>query len=195
MTTARLFGARRTRICGAMRTLFTILALAVLAAPALAQQKPAKPAPRPAAETNTPKAIGKFEDWEAATHVEAGQTVCYAFTYAQSSAPAVPGRGKVVLTVTERQSGRDAVAISAGFSYAANASVGVQVDQAAVDDFYTAQRSAFARDGHATVTAFERARSMVATSPAPQNLKVTDTFSLKGFTAAYAAITKACPAK
>ena len=127
--------------------------------------------------------------------MEAGQTVCYAFTYAQSSAPALPGRGKVVLTVTQRQSGRDAVAISAGFSYAANAAVGVLVDQAALDDFYTAQRSAFARDGHAAVTAFQRARSMVATSPAPQNVKVTDTFSLKGFTAAYGAINKACPAK
>ena len=69
----------------------------------------------------------------------------------------MPGRGKVVLTVTERQSGRDAVAISAGYTYAANASVGVSVDQAALDDFYTAQRSAFARDGHAAVVAFERA--------------------------------------
>jgi len=47
--------------------------------------------------------------------------------------PAVPGRGKVVLTVTQRQGGRDAVAISAGFSYAANAAVAVQVDQANFD--------------------------------------------------------------
>src|ERR1700722_14744659 len=187
MTTARLSGARRTRISGAMRTLLTILALSILAVPALAQPKPAKPPARPAAApTNAPKSIGKFDDWEAATHVEAGQNVCYAFTYAKSSIPpAMPGRGKVVLTVTERQSGRDAVAISAGYTYAANASVGVSVDQAALDDFYTAQRSAFARDGHAAVVAFERARQMVAAGPGPQSTKVTDTFSLKGFTAAY----------
>ena len=55
--------------------------------------------------------------------------MCYAFTRAQSSAPAVPGRGDVVLTVTERTGGRDAVAISAGFAYAANAAVAVNVDQ------------------------------------------------------------------
>jgi len=194
MTTARLFPDRRARICGAMRTILALLALFAIA-PALAQTKPpAKPPAHPApVATNSPKSIGKFDDWEAATHVEAGQTVCYAFTYAQSSAPALPGRAKVVLTVTERQAGRDAVAISAGFSYAANASVTAQADQTALDDFYTAQRSAFARDGHAAVTAFQRSRTMLAISPAPQNVKVTDTFSLKGFTAAYSAINKACP--
>jgi hypothetical protein len=182
-----------------MRTLPAVLALLAaccVAAPALAQSKPpVKPShPAPTPRTNAPKAIGKFDDWEAATHVEAGQTVCYAFTYAQSSAPAMPGRDKVVLTVTQRQSGRDAVAISAGFSYAPNASVAVQVDQATLD-FYTAQRSAFARDGHAAVVAFEKGNSAVAQSPAPHNVRVTDTFSLKGFTAAYAATNKACPAK
>jgi hypothetical protein len=197
MTAARLLTTLHTHIGGAMRTLPAVLALLVaccVTAPVLAQPKPAKPSHPAPARTNPPKAIGKFDDWEAATHVEAGQTVCYAFTYAQTSAPAVPGRDKVVLTVTQRQSGRDAVAISAGFSYAANAAVAVQVDQATLD-FYTAQRSAFARDGHGAVLAFEKARSAVAVSPAPHNVQVTDTFSLKGFTAAYGAINKACPAK
>ena len=36
----------------------------------------------------------------------------------KNSAPALPGRGEVVLTVTERPSGRDTVAISAGFPFA-----------------------------------------------------------------------------
>jgi len=189
--TLALFPTRRTRICGVP----AILASLVLATPALAQQKTAKPAPHPTpAATNPPKAIGKFDDWQAATHVEAGQTVCYAFTYAQSSTPAVPGRDKVVLTVTQRQSGRDAVAISAGFTYATNAAVAVQIDQAAFD-FYTAPRSAFARDGHGAVTALQHAKLLVAQSPAPHNIQVSDTFSLKGFSAAYIAINKACPAK
>ena len=38
---------------------------------------------------------------------------------AKHSVPALPGRGEVVLTVTERPSGRDTVAISAGFTYSA----------------------------------------------------------------------------
>ncbi len=152
---------------------------------------PSHPAPpRPAG----PKAIGKFEDWTAAINMEAGQTVCYAFTRAQSSQPAISGRGDVVLTVTERSTPRDAVAISAGFAYAQNATVSVAIEGTNFD-FYTAQRSAFARDGHATVVDFQKGAKVVAKSPGPKGAPVTDTFSLSGFSAAYAAILKACPAK
>jgi hypothetical protein len=195
MSIARLFIPPCIRMCRAMRA-FPVLPVAVLllAAPAWAQ-KPKPPAhPAPAATANAPKAIGKFDDWQAATHVEGGQTVCYAFTRAAGSTPSLPGRGDVVLTVTQRPALRDAVAISAGFTYATGAAVDVQVDQTALE-FYTAQRSAFARDGHAVVNGLQKAGKMVAKSPGPRNAQVADTFSLKGFSAAYAAINKACPPK
>ena len=182
-----------------MRALLLLL-IPVLLVPSLAGAQ-SKPAPKPAAAApaaastaNTPKRIGKFEDWTAATHVEAGQTVCYAFTTAQSSVPPVSGRGDVNLTVTERSPSRDAVAISAGFTYAANSAVAVQADTVAME-FYTAQRSAFARDGKAAVQAFLKGKQVLARSPNPKGGTVTDQFSTKGFTAAYAAINKACPAK
>ena len=86
------------------------------------------------------------------------------------------------------------VAIEAGFTYPQNAAVTMQVDQAGLD-FYTSQRNAFARDGKAVVGAFEKGNRAIARSPGPNGQQVTDTFSLKGFSAAYQAITKACPAK
>jgi hypothetical protein len=172
--------------------LLALLAFAAIAPPAFAQT--AKPGAKThAAAPAGPKAIGRFEDWTAATNKEAGQTVCYAFTRAQASAPAVSGRGDVVMTVTERSGGRDAVALSAGFAYAANAAVSVVVDQQPPLDFYTAQRSAFARDGHAAVQAFLKGKQVIAHSPGPK-AAVADTFSLRGFNAAYGAIAKACPA-
>jgi hypothetical protein len=150
-----------------------------------------KPAPAPSG----PKQIGKFDDWTAATHQEAGHMVCYAFTRAQS-ASAVPSRGGVIMTVTQRPSGRDAVAIEAGYSFPASASLTLQVDQAGFD-FYTAQRNAFARDGKAIVAAFQKGTRAIARAPGPKDkdISVTDTFSLKGFSAAYGAIVKACPPK
>jgi hypothetical protein len=171
---------------------------ALIVSPALAQQ-PAAPAAKKkpvaaAPKAAGPKAIGAFDDWIAATHQEAGQPVCYAFTRAQSSTPALPGRGAVILTVTQRVAGRDAVAIEAGFAFAANATVSVQADQTGLD-FYTDKRAAFARDGRAAVTAFRASARAVARSPGPHEATVTDTFSLKGFTAAYEAISKACPPK
>jgi hypothetical protein len=162
------------------------------AAQSRAAHGPARPGAR--ANPNAPKSIGKFEEWQAATHVEAGQTVCYAFTRAQSSTPEIKGRGDVVLTVTQRPSGRDAVAITAGFAYAANAEVMVGVDKTELA-FYTSGRSAFARDGHSVTAAFDKGRTAVAKSPGPKGVTVSDTFWLRGFVAAYAAINKACPPK
>jgi invasion protein IalB len=197
MIAGRLFVADVGRICAPMLQFRIALLLAfsaALALPAVAQNhKPVTPA-HPTPATTGPKSIGKFDDWTAATHQESGQTICYAFTRVQSSAPAVAGRGPVILTVTERPSGRDAVAIEAGFAFAANAAVTVQVDQAALD-FYTDKRNAFARDGKAVVAALQRGSRAIARSPGPKDAQVTDTFSLKGFSSAYAAIVKACPAK
>lgn len=195
MTASRLFGVRGGPIAAPMNIRFAcFLTMALLLTlPAVAQTKKPTPPGHPAAAAAAgPKKTGDFGDWTAATHAESGQTVCYAFTRVQSSAPTLPGRGAVVLTVTERSSGRDAVAIEAGLAYAANATVTVQVDQTGLE-FYTSGRNAFARDGKAAVTAFNKGSRAIARSPAPK--EVTDTFSLKGFGQAYAAIVKACPAK
>jgi hypothetical protein len=189
MIALRLFGMQGGLIVAPMNTRFVSLLAVVplLALPAAAQTKKTVPTAQAG-----PKKIGEFGDWIAATNSESGQTICYAFTRVQSSSPTLTERGKVVLTVTQRSSGRDAVAIEAGFSYPANTTVTVQVDQTGLD-FYTHSQDAFARDGKAAVAAFNRGSRAIARSPAPK--VVTDTFSLKGFAQAYAAVVKACPAK
>lgn len=186
-----------------MRAISLILfALATAAAtPAEAQTHPpaknpapAHPAAKPAAST-APSAIGNFGDWTAAKMQQSGAPACYAFVRA-NPAGKLSGRGDVVLSVTERPSGRDSVALSAGYTYPAGATVDMKVDKSTSLDFYTAQRSAFARDGQAAVTAFKRGSDAVATGPGPLHKgSVSDSFSLHGFTAAYDAIAKACPAK
>jgi hypothetical protein len=141
-----------------------------------------------------PKRIGVWEDWQAATNQEAGQPVCYAFSRPSSSTPALPGRGDVVLTVTERGGGRDAVALTAGFAYPPNAEMEMSAEAVTLP-FYTSGRSAFARDGRAAVALFNRGRQAIARSPGPRGQAVTDNFSLRGFSQAYSAIVKACPSR
>ncbi len=174
-----------------MRYLPLFLLLAVT--PALAQPKKPPPSREPA--SSPAKKLGDYDDWIAATHRESGQTVCYAFVRAKNSAPALPGRGEVILTVTERPNMRDTVAISAGFPYRKDAAVTMQVDTTGLD-FYTAHSSAFAKDGKAAVAAFRRGEEALARSPSPrEGQTIVDTFSLRGFNAAYAEINKACPSK
>ncbi len=180
---------------------FLPVLILLVALPAFAATRPKHPAPAKATHSAptaapasaAPKSIGTWDKWEAATHPEGGALVCYAFTRATSSTPAMPGRDDVVLTVTERPGSRDAVAISAGYAYPKDASVEAQVEGTKLP-FYTAGRSAFARDGKAAVAAFHKGRDVVAHAPAPKG-QVTDDFSLRGFSAAYTAILKECPAK
>jgi len=172
-----------------------VLLLAVLAALTLTNVADAQTRPtHPGRAGNAPHLVGKFDDWQAATHQEAGQTVCYAFTRASSSAPAVPGRGDVVLTITHRPGARDGVAVSTGYAFPVTAEMQMAVD-GTVLPFYTSNRSAFARDGRATTVAFGRARQAVSRAPGPRATMVTDTFPLRGFAQAYAAINRACPVR
>ncbi len=173
------------------------LLLAMLLAPLpLAAAEPAAKSPPPPARADTPRSLGNFEAWTAAIHHEGDMLVCYAFTRAHGSSTKIAGRGDVVLSVTERPSGRDAVALSAGYAYPPGAEARLQVDKMSFA-LYTAQRSAFARDGHAVVAALLKthAREAETHAPAPRHAQVTDQFALRGFAQAYAAISKACPAK
>jgi hypothetical protein len=142
-----------------------------------------------------PALIGKFDEWTAATHQESGGTACYAFTRAKSSSPTLPNRGRVVLIVSQRPwiatAAVSRVAIEAGYQFALDATVTVQVDQTPLA-FYTVSSSAFARNNNATVAAFQQGTQVTSRGQGPQNQVVTDTFSLKGFLPAYSAISKTC---
>ena len=140
----------------------------------------------------SPVPIGKFGDWQAATHPEAGVKVCYALTFARSSRPALQGRGNVVLTVAERPHDRDAVAISLGYAVLPHAGARVQAGGKDLH-FYLEGRSAFAPHGREAIAAFQAGREAVGRFPGPFNWTMIDTFSLNGCAAAYAAIQQACP--
>lgn len=165
-----------------MRAVFITAALAALVAvPAIAQQR----------AQQGPQKLGDFQDWTAAVHHENGQKVCYAFTRASRTDPQRDG---VILTVTHRSQSRDQVALTARYAYPRNAAVVVAVGQTQLQ-FYTSGESAFARDGRASVAAFRNGANATARGPrAGGRGTATDTFSLSGFSSAYDAISRECPA-
>ena len=67
-----------------------------------------------------------------------------------------------------------------------------QADEVVTGDLRDPEQVRPLVDGMA-VAAFDRGSRAISRSPEPK--EVTDTFSLKGFEAAYAAIVKACPPK
>lgn len=145
-----------------------------------------------AALADAPASLGNFGDWTAVAYGTGVKKACYAFTTAQSSAPALPNRGAVMLTVTERKTGHDEVTLTAGFTYPAKPAVTLSANGAKID-FYTAGQTAFTSSGADAVSAFEQGSSATAKSTGPDGATVVDNFSLAGFSDAYGAITRACP--
>jgi invasion protein IalB len=163
----------------------TALAVILLAAPAAAQQRAA-----------TPQRVGEHGAWTAATHAENGQKVCYAFARAARSEGAAPNRGPVTLTVAHRPSGRDQVALSAGHALQRTAQSVLSVGTQEFRSYAVVQSNAFFQSSAEFIAALRRGRDAVARTPAASGRgTVTDTFSLSGFTAAYEAISRECPAR
>lgn len=167
----------------------SLASLLMLAIPAAQAQQRGAPAGA------RPSQLGAFQAWTAATHMEGGQKVCYAFTRARNI-EGVPGReqNNVMLVVTHRPGSRDQVAFRVGYSFARNAEAKLFVGSSELP-FYTSGDTAFARDGRAVVAALRGGREALGRSPGPNGRgQATDTFGLNGFTAAYEAISRECPA-
>lgn len=159
------------------------LLLPLLTAPALAQ-----------AQTRT---LGTFNDWQAAASGSGASQICYAVTTASSSRPTtVARRGEVTLTVAHRGNSRDEVTVRSGFAHAPNAALTLRIAGTRLA-FYTDANGAYARDRRGTVAALRRGGEAVAESPAPRGTQgtVADTFSLRGFQAAYERISQECRAR
>jgi hypothetical protein len=146
-----------------------------------------------------PRKLGDFQSWTAATHVEAGHKVCYAFARAART-EGVPNRtaANVLLVVTHRNVGRDQVAVRAGYHYPRNTEGGDPVHLVVGQTdlgFYTAGDSAFARDNRAAIAALRGGREALARGPGPNGRgQASDLFPLAGFAQAYEAISRECPA-
>jgi hypothetical protein len=149
-------------------------------------------AARRATHSWTPVPLGTFGTWKAATHPEAGVTVCYAYTFAKTSRPPMQGRGNVVLTISQRPHERDAVAVLLGYQVLPHAGARVQAGGHDLH-FYLEGRSAFAPHGAEAIAAFSAGREAIGHFPGPRGIIFADTFSLDGFAAAYQASLQACP--
>jgi hypothetical protein len=156
---------------------------ALLALPILVVSVPASAA--------GPTSLGVFADWTSAQYGSGGDRVCYAFTRAIGSAK-TPSAAMII--VSERSTSRDEVVVQATSAYPPKSEVAVQIDRQPPMSFYTDANRAFSRDGRATVIGMQKGSAATAEWDRKGG-KHTEKFSLAGFSAAYGAIVKACPAR
>lgn len=163
--------------------LFSVLLLGA-AAPAVAQEV---------------QRVGDFQAWSAYVAQEGEGKVCFVASKPLKSEGNYTRRGTVVAMVTRRP-GRvpnDEVSIQAGYDYKPGEKVEVDVDGEAAfemvtkDEFAWLPRSNGALDKK-LIDSMVRGLNMTVRGFSARDTLTTDTFSLRGFTAAYQAMSQAC---
>ncbi|MBL8685959.1 MAG: invasion associated locus B family protein [Alphaproteobacteria bacterium] len=144
--------------------------------------------------------LGKFDNWQAASFEENGKTGCFMVSDAVKS-EAVEGsyssRGRVYMMITHRPANNtlDTVTFFTGYPYKLNSEVTIQVDNGAKHILFTQDDKAWVKDANGDkilVDAMRRGKNLTVLGTSARNTKTRDTFSLTGFSKAYAAINTAC---
>lgn len=162
-------------------TLAFALLLLGFAAPALAQ---------------TPEHLGKHRDWDAFTFMEGDKIACYMASRPTREEGQYTSRGDVYLLVTHRTSDntRDVVSLVTGYTYKEDSVTEAQVGNATFS-LFTVGDTAYSRndeDDQRIVAAMKAGAEMSVKGVSARGTETVDTFSLRGFTAAYNQMTAAC---
>lgn len=141
------------------------------------------------------KLIELFDDWEAYTATEAGNKVCYIGSEPKKSEGNYTRRGRTFILVAHRPNDQEEgiISITAGYVFKKDSTVTVTIGDKNFK-LFTANENAFAEEGEdpALVQAMIRGAEMVVKGTSSRGTPTTDVYSLKGFTAAYKAISRAC---
>jgi len=147
------------------------------------------------AAAQTATMIDLFDDWEALTVAENGKKYCFMGSVPKKEEGGYTRRGRVAALVTHRPADRSVgiVSIEAGYAYKPGSTVDVAIGEAQFK-FFTEDEFAwvYEKDEKAVLDAMRRGAVMVVKGTSSRGTVTTDTYSLKGFTAAYNAISRAC---
>lgn len=150
----------------------------------------------PAAAEEQPQYLATHRDWHTFQYTENGHRVCYMATRPTKEEPGNVRRGDVFLLVTHRpaENSRDVVSIVTGYTYKPGSEVTLTIGNNTFR-LFTDNDTAWARDAatdRAIVQAMTNGSTMVVRGTSARGTNTTDTYSLRGFSAAHAQINQAC---
>lgn len=149
------------------------------------------------AQSSEPKLIGTYGDWSAYSFVEGDKNVCYILSSPKKALGNYKKRGEIFALVTHRpaEKSHNVFSIMAGYAYKSDASVNVAIDgQKFV--LFAHNDSAWAPDtatDNRLASAMRKGKTMTVKGVSSKGTETTDTYGLKGTSAAFDAIDKACP--
>jgi hypothetical protein len=149
------------------------------------------------AQAQNVERIGDFQDWSAYTTKEAGALVCFAASVPVKSVGKYTRRGEIYSVVTLRpaQNRPAEVSFIIGYTFKSNSELKVSIDEKSYVMLTKDDTAWLPNDPNLDaemVAAMKSGLSMVARGTSSRGTLTTDNYSLRGFTKAYEAISKAC---
>ncbi|MDR1025848.1 MAG: invasion associated locus B family protein [Lactobacillus sp.] len=147
-----------------------------------------------------PKEIGEFGDWIAYHYKETNGDVCYMASAPKKDEGKYNKRGDIYVVVTHRPKEKsfDVVNFVAGYDYKTGSEVAVKIGNKTIDNLFTSGDKAWAISDSTDkelVAAMQKGDKMIVHGESSRGTKTKDTYSLKGFSAAYKAISTKCNKK
>lgn len=141
--------------------------------------------------------LGTFGDWTAYTFADTDGKVCYMASTPEKSTGKYKIRDDVFLIVTHRlgDNSFNVVNSVAGYTYRTGSKPTLAVDKLKEIALVSHADTAWAKDSATDdklVKQMKRGGKVILRGTSKRGTKTTDTFSLKGFSKAYAEIDKAC---
>lgn len=143
--------------------------------------------------------LGTFDAWAAYAYDGGRNKVCYMHAVPQKSQGKYTRRGDTYVQVSHRPGEKsfNVVSVTAGYTYKPGSEVEMEIDGTKYM-LFTQGDGAWARDAKddaRLVAAMKAGIAMVVRGVSSRGTLTIDSYSLKGFTAAHAAIDKACGAR
>ena len=141
--------------------------------------------------------IGTFQSWNAQAFDDASGRVCSVWSQPEKSEGEYTRRGEVFVFVTHTpaRSTYDSVSLEIGYTFKESSTALVRIGNQRFE-LNAGGSAAWAKspkEDRRLVAAMRGGRSMVVEGTSSRGTQTTDTYSLYGFSAAHAAIGKACP--
>jgi len=156
--------------------------------------------PMTATAAEQPAQIGEYGDWTAWTYNDRGNVICYMSSAPKKDEGKYTKRGDIYTIITHRPSEKsyDEVSFVAGYTYDTKAPLTIKIGSQTFKNTFTEGDKGWMRTGDEDkkiVAAMKRGDRMIVEGQSSRGTATKDTYSLKGFTTAYKAISAKCKKK
>lgn len=150
-----------------------------------------------ASASSVPTELGEYGDWTAYSYKDGKNIVCYMASTPKKDEGKYQKRGDIYAIVTHRPADKsyNVVNFVAGYNYKQGSKVVVKIGTTTFNSLFTNVDSAWAPDVQTDkklVEAMKRGQKMIVEGVSYRGTKTKDTYSLRGFTGAYRAISAKC---